>query len=108
MEMAKYIILILKSQINIMWSWGFNSPHSLPNDEGLIFRVQGFKHKGFVSVVYNAGADLFDVILYNRQIAVKSKTEGIYFDMLVDVIDGLVERTSDYEEMVKAEYPYIF
>jgi len=108
MEMAKYIYSILKGQINIMWSWGFNSPRSLPNDEGLIFKVQGFKHKGFVAVVYKAGTDLFDVILYNRQMAIKSKTEGVYFDMLVDVIDGLVERTDDYEDRVKAEYSYMF
>ena len=108
MEMAKYIYSILKSQINIMWSWGLNNPHSLPNDEGLIFKVQGFKHKGFVAVVYNAGADLFNIILYDRQMKFKKKTEGVYFDMLVDTIDFLVERTSDYEERIKQEYSYMF
>jgi hypothetical protein len=108
MEMARYIYSILKSQLSIMWSWGFNTPRSLSNEKGLIFKVQGFKHKGFVAVVYNEGADLFDVILYHRQMAVKSKTEGVYFDMLVDVIDSLVERTSDYEERVKNEYSYMF
>jgi hypothetical protein len=108
MEMAKYIYAVLKSQINIMWSWGFNTPRSLPNEQGLIFKVQGFKHKGFVAVVFNAGADLFEVILYDHQMNLKSKTEGVYFDMLVDVIDGLVERTTDYEDRVKDEYAYMF
>jgi hypothetical protein len=108
MEMAKYIYSILKSQLNVMWSWGFHNPLALPDDAGLIFKVQGFKHRGLVAVVYNEGSDLFDVVLYNRQMAVKSKTEGVYFDTLVDVIDGLVERTVDYENRVKEAYPYMF
>ena len=29
---------------------------------------------------------------------------GIYFDMLVDVIDNKVEMTSDYKERVEREY----
>ena len=108
MEMARYIYSILKSQLSIMWSWGFHNPRSLPNNEGIIFKVQGFKHKGYVSVVYNEGKDLFDVILYNHPMATKSKTEGVYFDMLVEVIDGLVEKTTDYESRVKQEYSYMF
>ena len=108
MEMAQYIYSILKSQINIMWSWGFNNPRSLPNNEGIIFKVQGFKHKGYVAVVYNAGKDLFDVILYNCQMVIKEKTEGIFFDELVEVIDNLVEKTTDYENRVKQECSYMF
>jgi len=33
--MAQYIYSILKSQVNIMWSWGFNSPMALT--DGLQF-----------------------------------------------------------------------
>ena len=102
MEMVQYIYAILRSRLNIMWSWGFNSP--MPLADGLKFKVQGFKHRGYVSVVYNAGRDLFDVVLYDYRMAVKEQTEGVYFDMLVDVIDGLVERTDDYEKRVKQAY----
>ena len=89
-----------------MWSWGFNSPMPLTN--GLQFKVQGFKHKGYVAVKYNEGKDLFNVTLYNSQMAAKEKIEDVYFDMLVDVIDGLVEKTDDYEKKVKQEYSYMF
>jgi len=102
MEMAQYIYAILKSQLNVMWSWGFNSPQPLTNC--LQFKVQGFKHKGYVTVKYNEGKDLFDVTLYNNRMTVKEKTEGVYFDELVDIIDGLVEKTADYESRVKQEY----
>lgn len=107
MEMAKYIYSILRSQLNIMWSWGLHNPTALPN--GLKFRVEGFKHKGYVSVIYNEGKDLFDVILHNyKQMGVEKRTVDVYFDMLVDVIDNLVEKTTDYENRVKQEYSYMF
>ena len=87
-----------------MWSWGFSNPMSLPNNEGLIFKVTGFKHKGWVKVVYNDGIDLFAVILLDKQNNELQQIEGVYFDSLVDVIDEAIERTSDYAEKVKNEY----
>ncbi len=87
-----------------MWSWGFHNPVALPNDEGLIFRVNGFKHKGFVKVVYNEGKDLFVVILLDNQNNESQRLEDVYFDMLVNVIDEAVERTIYYDERVKQFY----
>ncbi len=59
MEMAMYIMRILKSQLMIVWSWGFNSPKTIIN--GLSFKVQGFKFNGTVEIIYNEGTDLFDI-----------------------------------------------
>ena len=59
MEMANYIYSILRSQPMIMFSWGFNNPLALANEEGLVFSVNGFKHKGNVKIVYHSGKDLF-------------------------------------------------
>ena len=101
MEMAKYIMRILKSQLMVMWSWGFNSPIALTN--GLRFKVNGFKFKGIVEVVYNEGTDLFDISFIRRNIIIDS-VDGCYIDMLVNVIDNRVEKVSNYEERVKAEY----
>jgi len=88
----------------VMWSWGFNQPQALPNNEGLIFKVNGFKHKGWVKVVYNEGMDLFAVILLDNQNNELQRIEGVYFDSLVDVIDEAVEYTPDYAERVKNVY----
>lgn len=101
MEMAKYIMQILKTQLMVVWSWGFNKPMALEN--GLRFNVQGFKFRGVVEVVYNDGQDLFDVSFIKANKVVKS-IDGVFFDMLVDTIDYYVEKTADYEKRVKAEY----
>ena len=101
MEMAKYIMRILKTQLMIMWSWGFNSPIALEN--GLRFKVQGFKFKGIVEVIYNEGWDLFDVFFIKSGETI-DKVEGVYLDTLVETIDLYVEKTSDYEQRVREEY----
>ena len=101
MEMAKYIMSILRTQLMVVWSWGFNSPIAIEN--GLRFKVQGFKFKGVVEVKYNEGSDLFDVSFIKTGKAVKT-IEGVFFDTLVSVIDYYVEKTSEYEDRVKKEY----
>ena len=101
MEMAKYIMSILKTQLMVMFSWGFNSPIAIQN--GLRFKVQGFKFRGIVEVVYNEGSDLFDLSFIKAGKVVKS-IDGVFFDMLVDTIDDFVEKTADYEQRVAAEY----
>jgi hypothetical protein len=88
----------------IIWSWGFTKPKALPNDEGLIFHVNGFKHNGFVKVVYNEGKDLFVVILLDNEHTELQRLENVFFDMLVDIIDEAVERTPDYKEKVRKFY----
>ena len=85
----------------VMWSWGFNSPIAIEN--GLRFKVQGFKFHGVVEVTYNEGSDLFDVYFIKAGKVVKT-IDGVFFDMLVETIDHYVEKTADYEERVKAEY----
>lgn len=100
MEMAKYIMSILKTQLMVVWSWGFHKPMAVEN--GLRFKVQGFKFRGVVEVVYNEGQDLFDVSFIKANKVVKS-IDGVFFDMLVDTIDCYVEKTADYEKRVKEE-----
>ena len=53
--MAEYILTILRSQLMVVFSWGFNSPTRLPEDRGLRFNVEGFKYTGAVEVIYIEG-----------------------------------------------------
>ena len=101
MEMAKYIMSILKAQVIILCSWAFNSPVAIEN--GLRFKVQGFKFRGVVEIKYNEGSDLFDVSFIKAGNVTKT-IEGIFFDELVTKIDEYVEKTSDYEKRVKKTY----
>lgn len=102
MEMAKYIMSILRSQTMIVLSWGFHNPVAINN--GLKFKVQGYLHTGWVQVVYNEGRDLFEVRTINRNGTVKKQVEDVYFDSLVDVVDGMVEKCKNYNEKVKETY----
>mgnify|MGYP007112528335 CR=1 FL=1 len=95
--MANYIYTILISKLVVILSWGFNSPIAITN--GLRFKVQGFKFTGTVEVIYNEGMDLFEVHLSDG-----TKVEDVYLDNLVEVIDNLVEKTSNYEQRVQQEY----
>lgn len=98
--MAEYILQILRSQLMVVFSWGFHRPTALPYNKGLSFLVDGFKYKGEVQVIYNEGVDLFEVGLTNTG----ERVEEVYLDSLVNVIDGLVERCTDYQSRVEAEY----
>ena len=50
--MAEYIMTILRRQLMVVFSWGFNSPKRLPEDKGLSFLVEGFEYTGKVKVIY--------------------------------------------------------
>ena len=102
--MAAYILSILTSQLMVVFSWGLHNPTALPNDGGLAFKVNGYKHRGWVIIRYNEGADLFDIELRTPAMKLVDQIEGVYFDQLVEVIDNAVEKTSDYENRIKEQY----
>lgn len=102
--MAQYIMQILHAQLMIVWSWGFNGASMIEN--GLSFKVEGFKFRGKVEVRYNEGTDLFDIRLVKNTKTVEEITD-VYADQLVNVIDNHVEKVEDYENKVKEEYSLI-
>ena len=102
MDIARYILSILRSQLIIIYSWGFHNPVALK--DGLQFRVNGYKYKGTIQVRYDEGSDLFSVILLDPAGKEKKREDGIYLDCLVNVIDGMVERTYDYTHRIKKQY----
>ena len=102
MEMAEYILSIFKSNVSVIFSWGFNSPMAIEN--GLKFNVNGFKHKGDVAVRYDEGLDLFDIEILSIENEVIGTINGIYIDQLIEVIDNHVEYVDNYDEAVRKEY----
>ena len=101
MNMAEYIFTVLKTQIIIMWSWGFNSATAI--EDGLQFNVQGFKFKGIVKVIYDHAMDLFNV-QFVKDDEVVNTIEGLYVDQLVETIDNYVEKTENYFEDIEKAY----
>ena len=100
--MAEYILQILRSQLMVVFSWGFHHPTALPDNRGLAFIVDGFLYKGKVEVVYNDALDLFEIRLGGGRIE-----DMVYCDNLVSVIDGMVERCENYPARVQAHYQTI-
>ncbi len=93
---------ILRTNPMVVFSWGFHSPVAVEN--GLEFRVEGYKHKGKVRVLYIEGLDLFQVVTLKKDGSVKEKVEEVYLDELVNVIDNMVEMVPDYKERVEEQY----
>ena len=95
--MSSYILSILKSNPFVLMSWGSHKFAPLTDDKGLSFFVNGFIYKGKVQIIYNKGADLFDVIIGEKKYSEISLYE------LVSFIDEKVEKNCNqslYEEQV--------
>jgi hypothetical protein len=101
-DMAKYILSILSTNKPVIMSWGFHKAKAIQN--GIIFNVNGFIHKGQVKVVYNMGVDLFDITLLNNKNEVTREIHLVYFDELIEIIDNAVEKVENYEQAVKDFY----
>ncbi len=102
--MAEYILSILRTQVLVVMSWGAHNFHALRN--GLAFCVEGFLFTGIVKVEYDAASDTFTVKCENKDGSLWKQRQCVYFDELVDVIDELVERCSDYKNRVRQEYGF--
>lgn len=107
LELARYIWSILKSDLPVLMSWGVEIETVKVIKCGIEFKVNGFKHTGKVQIVLNEGTDLFGVCLIGEDGEIRDKREDIYLDMLVSVVDGLVEKTDDYEKRIAETYNII-
>ncbi len=75
-----------------LMAWGGREFVALPESEefqgGLRFRVNGLKHKGYV-VVQLRWVDDYTVSFLNKKGHLVHKSEGVYCDMLVLIIDWI-------------------
>jgi len=76
------------------WSWGSNGFTNL-EDKGLLFKVNGNHHKGYVLITLGYD-DTYKVYIISTQGNIKDTYEGIYFDMLFETIDNRIERIKEY------------
>ena len=106
-EVGQYILAILKSQVGIVASWGFDPKTLKPIKAGIEFHVQGFKHTGKVQVRLNEGEDYFEVSLISDSGETVDTHESIFLDELISTIDDAVENVEGYEKRVCEEYPYL-
>ena len=100
MEMSQYITTVLKAAPHICMSWGMCNliAYTQNGMEGVRFEVNGFKYRGRVAVLYDEGADAFEVELQDMDGTTVSRHPEVYLNELVGTIDELVEKTLDYDE----------
>ena len=106
-EMANYIMAILKLQPIVMMSWGIDPKTVKTITNGLQFHVQGFKVKGTVKITYLPGHDLFRIDIIPDDDTPPIIHEEVFLDQLVSLIDDDVEKTEDYEKRICEEYGFI-
>ena len=88
-------MLVLKSNVGIFWSWGGCNFTNLWN-KGLIFKVNGHHHKGYV-VVSLGWNDTYTVHIVSTHGTILNEYKEVYFDMLVEIIDNRIEKIKDYQ-----------
>lgn len=92
---AKGLINALRRN-TIVWSWGAEKwcmcgdGKSGREVKAIRFKSNGFLHKGLVYITVN-GLDLFDIYLTTLNGKIKSVTNDIYLEDLINTIDRLVE-----------------
>lgn len=105
-KIAVYIWNILRSKIEVLWSWGFEDVKTIKN--GVTFKVNGFLLRGRVEIIYNSSSDLFDISFYDNDGKLKKQVDDVWIDQLVDTIVRTVEYTeNDYCDKVKEAYQVI-
>ena len=77
------------------WSWGVTDLTSL-NGKGLIFKVNGHHHKGWVLITLD-WTDTYNVDIINNKGEVIQHYDMVYFDMLSELIDNRIERIPEYQ-----------
>lgn len=80
---------------NTFFSWGVSKILNLFG-EGMILKVNGNHHKGYVMITLN-GMDLYDVYILNNKFDVIETYNSIYCDILSEVIDNRIERIPSYK-----------
>ena len=104
------ILTILFAEPNKLMSWGFYDSRPIPN--GVAFQVNGFKHQGWCTVVYDEGSDTYTFRTIDANGEVKNEIKDCYCDNLVSIIDGEVETNNDqseeYKQMTRAWFKEVF
>ncbi|WP_418513693.1 hypothetical protein [Corallibacter sp.] len=85
----------LTANRTVYFSWGTSKLINL-NNKGLLLKVNGHHHKGYVLITL-AWNDTYTVRFFNNQYnQVKNTLTEIYCDLLQDSIDEVIEKIDDY------------
>lgn len=113
MSNAKSVAELIRRQMYggrrtvIVWSWGVSAfaygEDAMANMGGyswpfLRFKVNAHRHKGYVYVYYNEGADTYRVLFKNRKgEEILPRIDECFEDNFVELIDEIIEKQQKYQ-----------
>ena len=113
----RMIVNTINEQLNavtplrVLLSWGISKRSAITYNgmPTLALEVDGLLHKGWVYIAYDRGPDLYSIYALNAKGEPKRTIEGVYFEDLGNVLDGIIERdpsttVSDYKKSVETFY----
>lgn len=88
----------LLKQTNLFgfFSWGVSKLMNVQG-KGLLMKVNGHHHKGYVLVTLD-WMDTYEVHIISTHGNIKDTYTDIYFDELFEVIDNRIEKIPDYKK----------
>lgn len=86
-DMQGFVNAIRRTQASMCW--GSHAWTNIAN-KALRFHVTGRLYRGWIIVSVNA-MDTFDIFYVNRSMEITKRTEGIYLDQFIEVVDSEVE-----------------
>jgi hypothetical protein len=91
---VKEILVFLQRYNFRFWSWGSKN-FSNVMDKGLLFKVNGHHHKGYILITLD-WSDTFDVHIINTRGKVLDTYTEVYIDRLFETIDNRIEKIKEY------------
>lgn len=87
-------LAVLKSPINIYWCWGVSKVYTV-DETGIILKVNGhlWKHYVLISLAWD---DTYIVTLLDKEFMPTESRKNIYWDVLQDTVDKMIETKTDY------------
>jgi len=86
---------ILRNNISIFWSWGVERYFNV-EDRGLMMKVNGHHHKGWVLITLGSD-DWYRVHILTKYGEILDLYDGVCFDELIHIIDDRIEWVDEYE-----------
>ena len=85
---------VLTHDMMTYFSWGVSKKYNVGN-KGLLLKVSGHHHKGFVLITL-AWNDTYSVYIVSNKGEIKQEFKEVYFEDLVEIIDNRIERINEY------------
>lgn len=91
---ANETMKVLTHNLMTYLSWGVSKKFNISN-KGLMLKVSGHHHKGWVLITL-AWDDTYSVYIVSNKGEIKDEYKNVFFDELTELIDDRIERIEEY------------